>query len=101
VEPGEFTASRDKGCEIRGERDAREFALQVVGEALPIIRVVQECVDVVEDVPLGDSRVGVVVTEVLERPVRDVLAAVGAVGVVGVEGEALGATLRQEIDNVT
>jgi len=51
--------------------------------------VVQDGVDVMEDVPLGDGGVLVVGAELLERPVRDVLAAVRAVFGVGVEREAL------------
>ena len=49
----------------------------------------QDGVDVVEDVPLGDGGVVVVGAELFEGPVRDVLAAVGAVFGVGVEGENL------------
>jgi len=48
---------------------------------------VQDGVDVVEDVPLGDGGVTVVRAEVFEGGVGDVLAAVGAVGGVGVEGK--------------
>jgi len=50
---------------------------------------VQDGVDVVEDVPLGDGGVAVVGAELFERPVGDVLAAVGAVFGVGVEGKPL------------
>ena len=49
----------------------------------------QDSVDVVEDVPLGNVPVMVVRAEFVERPVGDVLAAVGAIFVVGVEGETL------------
>jgi hypothetical protein len=49
--------------------------------------VVQDGVDVVEDVPLGDGGVVVVGAELNECPVGDVLAAVGAVFGIGVEGE--------------
>jgi hypothetical protein len=49
--------------------------------------VVEKCVGVVEDVPFGDGRISVVGSELGERPVGDVLAAVGAVFVVGVEGQ--------------
>jgi hypothetical protein len=50
---------------------------------------VQDGVDVVEDVPLGDGGVVVVGAELNECPVGDVLAATGAVFGVGVEGKAL------------
>jgi hypothetical protein len=49
--------------------------------------VVQQAVDVMEDRPLVDRQVLVVVAELLHRPVGDVLAAVGAFFVVDVEGE--------------
>jgi len=39
--------------------------------------VVEDGVDVVEDVPLGDGWVGIMGLELFERPVGDVLAAVG------------------------
>jgi len=58
------------------ERNARQLALQVGGVALAILGMVQDGVDVVEDVPLGDGRVAVVGAELFECPVRDVLAAV-------------------------
>ena len=67
------------------ERDAGEFAAEVGGVALAVFGVVQDGVDVVEDVPLGDGGVVVVGAELFEGPVGDVLAAVGAVFGVGVE----------------
>ena len=74
----------------RDERNARQFAAEVGGVALAVLGVVQDGVDVVEDVPLGDGGVVVAGAELFEGPVGDVLAAVGAVFGVGVEGEALG-----------
>jgi hypothetical protein len=41
------------------EWDAGEFAAEVGGVAFAIVGVVQDGVDVVEDVPLGNGRVGV------------------------------------------
>ena len=61
------------------ERNARQFAAEVGGVALAVLGVVQDGVDVVEDVPLGDGGVVVVRAELFEGPVGDVLAAVGAV----------------------
>jgi hypothetical protein len=46
-------------CGQARKRDAREFAAQVGGVALAVFEAVQNGVDVVEDVPLGDGRVGV------------------------------------------
>jgi len=42
------------GAEIRVERDARKFALEVLRVFLTIDGVVQDAVDVVENVVLGD-----------------------------------------------
>jgi len=72
-----------------------EFPPQVGRVALAVLGVVQDGVNVVEDVPLGDGGVVVAGAELFERPVSDVLAAMGAVFGVGVEGETLGADLRQ------
>ena len=63
----------------RDEWDSGKFAAEVGGVALAVLGVVQDGVDVVEDVPLGDGGVVVVGTELFEGPVGDVLAAVGAV----------------------
>lgn len=48
------------------------------GVALAIVGVVEDGVDVMEDVPLGDGRFGVVGAKLFERPVGDVFTAVGA-----------------------
>jgi hypothetical protein len=49
----------------------------------------QDAVDVVENVPLADLLVVVVLAEMLQRPIGDVLPPVRAVFVVDVEREAL------------
>ena len=54
---------------------------------------VQECVVIVEDVPLGDGIIAVMLSEFRQRPIGDVLTSVCAVFVVGVEGETLGAAV--------
>ncbi len=79
------------GFSPRGTREgnAREFAAEVGGVAFAVLGVVQDCVDVVEDVPLGDGEVVVAGAELFEDPIGDVLAAVGSVFGIGVEGEAL------------
>ena len=59
----------------------------------------QETVVVVEDVPLGDSVVAVVVSEFRQCPIGDVLLSVGAVLVVGVEGETLRIACEMNIRN--
>jgi hypothetical protein len=62
-----------------GEGDAGEFAAEVGGVVLAVVGLVEDGIDVVEDVPLGDGGVGVVGAELFEGPVGDVLGAVGAV----------------------
>ena len=52
---------------------------------------VQDGVDVMKDVPLGDGRVTVAGAKLFQRPLSDVLASIAAIFGVGVEGEALGA----------
>ena len=87
---------RSKECRAADERDAGEFALEVGGVALAVLGVVQHGIDVVEDVPLGDAGVGVVGSELVQRPVGDVLAAVGVVFVVSIiEGESVSAITRE------
>jgi hypothetical protein len=61
---------------------------------------VQDGVDVVEDVPLGDGGVVVAGAKLFERPVGDVLAAVGAVFGAGVEGETLRVAGKVEVRKV-
>jgi hypothetical protein len=59
---------------------------------------VQDGIDIMEDVPLGDGRVAVMGPELFKRPVGDVLAAIAAVFCVGVEREALGSVQRSQCD---
>ena len=89
MQAGQFAPGVGEGGEIGREGDARQLAFEVVGELLAVRRMVQDGVDVMEDVPLGDGGIAVVRAELFEGGVGDVLAAVGAVGGVGVEGEAL------------
>jgi hypothetical protein len=58
------------------ERNARQFALQVLGVFRAVFGMVQNPVDVIEDVPLGDFLVLVMLAEMFQRPVGDVLAAI-------------------------
>ena len=76
--------------EIGREGNAGQIALEVGLIAFAVAGMVQEPVDVVEDVPLGDRVVAVVGAEAVQRPVSDVIAAIAAILVVSVEGEALG-----------
>jgi hypothetical protein len=75
--------------EIRGKGDAGELPLEVGGVFLSILRMVEESVDVVEDIPLGDTFILIMGLELLNGLVSDVFLAVGAVFVIGVEGKAL------------
>jgi hypothetical protein len=71
VQVGELLAGGGERPEVRGERDAGEALLEVVGELGPIPGVVQDGVDVVEDVPLGQLLVPVVAAELLQCPVGE------------------------------
>lgn len=51
--------------------------MQVGGVTLAIFGMMQDGVDVMEDVPLGDGRVCVADAKLFERPVGNVLAPVG------------------------
>ena len=75
-----------ESTEVFGEGDMREIAFEVRLVFFAIIRVMQESVVVVEDVPFGDGVVLVVGSELRQCPIGDVFAAVCAVFVVGVEG---------------
>ena len=72
VQVGELLAGGGERPEVRGERDAREFALQVVGVLGPVARVVEQAVDVVEDVPLRDLLVVVMMLKPEECRKRNV-----------------------------
>ena len=54
MQVGELLAGAGEGLEVRSERDEWQVALEVVGELGAIAGMVQQAVDVVEDVPLGD-----------------------------------------------
>src|SRR5687767_2025336 len=73
------STGRGRRC---GERNPRQLALEVVGIFLAIVGMVQRAIDVVEDGPLVDILVVVVLSELLQRPIGNVLAAVRAVFVV-------------------
>ncbi len=66
----------------------RQVALEVFGVALAVLRVVQQGIDVVEDVPLRDFG-AVLRLELCQRPIGDVLSPIAAIFGVGVVGEAL------------
>jgi hypothetical protein len=83
MQAGQLAPGGGEGGEIRREGNARQLALEVIGELLAVGRMVQDGVDVVEDVPLGDGRIAVVVPEFLQGGIGDILAAIGAVGGVG------------------
>ena len=73
VQPRQFLPGFRESPEILRERNARQFALQVLGVFRPVFRMVQNPVDVIEDVPLGDFLVTVLLAEMLQRPGVDVL----------------------------
>ena len=90
VEFGQARPGLGEAPEIRGQGDAGQFPAEVGGVFLPVGGMVQEGIDVMEDVPLGDGVIAVMGAEFLQGPVGEVFPAVGAVFGVGVEGEALG-----------
>lgn len=100
VEFGEVASGLGEGLVVggfRGERDAGEHLLEVGGEALAVFRAVEDAVDVVEDVFLGDL-LSVGLAEGGEDGVGDGGLAAVAVdnfgfGVVGGEVEFAGARL--------
>ncbi len=61
----------DRGWAGSDHRNAREFAAEVGNVAGAILRVMQHRIDVVEDVPLGDRLVAVVILEPHQRRERD------------------------------
>ncbi len=73
VQLGQRGARVREGAEVGGEGNARQALGEIVGEALAIVRRVQDAVDVVEDGVLGDGGIGVSDAEALEGRVRDVV----------------------------
>ena len=90
VDVAQARAGIGEGVEVGREGDAGQLAFEVGLVALAVDGVMQQAVDVVEDIPLGDGVIAVVGAEAVQRPGGDVFAAVAAVLVVGVVGEALG-----------
>ena len=78
----------------------RQIALEVRLILIAIVRMMQDAVVIVEDVPLGDGVVFVVRAELRQCPIGDVFAAICAIFVVDVKREALRTTLRQPILDV-
>jgi len=74
---------------ILHQRYPGQLALEVFLVPRPVLRRMEQAIDVVEDVPLGHVR-PVLRPELSQRPIRDVVAPEFAVKGVGVEGEALG-----------
>jgi REP element-mobilizing transposase RayT len=56
----------------RYKRNARQLEAQIGSVALAVLRMVQDGMDVMEDVPFGDGRVAVMRSELFKRPVGDV-----------------------------
>ena len=80
--------------------DARQITFQVIGITRPVFGMVQQGVNVVENIPLADRLVAVMLLELFQRPIGDVFAAVAAVFIVDVEGEALWSELRSSKFNL-
>ena len=99
VEPREFASGVGEGPKIGRVGYPRQVALEAIRVFLAVPGMVQQPVHVVEDVPLGDGIVPVLLAEGLQRPVRNVFPPIRAVFVVNIEGEALGVTSTMEINN--
>ena len=56
MEIGEFAAGLDEAGEILNLRDSRQHLLKISGEFNAVCSGVQQSVDVIEDVVLGDFR---------------------------------------------
>ena len=89
VQFSELRTSIRECPEIRRIRDMRQIALQIGGVTFAILRMMQEPIDIVEDVPLGEGIVAVMRAECRQCPVGDVFSAVRSIFVVDIEGEAL------------
>jgi len=63
MEPSELPTGDGERREIRCERNPRQLALEVRGVALAIVGMMQQRVNVMEDVFLGDGVVGVTLAE--------------------------------------
>ena len=74
---------------IRGVGNVRELAFQISGVGFAILFAVQQTVNIMENIPFANASILMMLTEVVQRPVGDILAAVLAVFSVGIEGEAL------------
>jgi len=59
--------------EARRHRDPRQVLAKIVGKTLAVVRGVQDSVDVVKDVVLGDRVVQVALAEHHESPFGDVV----------------------------
>jgi len=89
VDLGEALTGLHKGSEVRCIRDAWEFALEVGLVFIAISRVMEETINVVKDVPLGNGLVDVVLMKLSKCPVCDVLAAIFALLVLEIKRKAL------------
>src|ERR1017187_8856844 len=72
VEGGGIAAGVGEGGEIGGEGDARQFAFQIGGVTPAVLGMVEQGVEVVEDLFLGDREVGVVLAELRDGGVFEV-----------------------------
>ena len=62
--PRFYELPKIRGCPTRiRERDTRQIALQICLIPLPILRMMQDTIAIVENVPLRDARIAVMRTE--------------------------------------
>ena len=64
---GEFSSRLRKPGKVRSERDARQLFLEIRLEAFAILRRVQDAVDVIKDIGLGELDASVLLVAVRKR----------------------------------
>ena len=52
MQPGKLPAGGGEGLKVRGKRNTRQLAFQIVGELFPIAGMMQQAVDVIEKRPI-------------------------------------------------
>src|SRR5262249_4338354 len=92
VQRGELFPGLAERLEIRPERDAWQFPLQVVRILSAIPWMVEQAIHVIEDRPLVNLLVLIMIPELFQCPVRDILSAVSAIFIVDIEVKTLRTT---------
>ncbi len=67
-----FAADGDRP-KVRRDRDARKLAAEIRGVFRPVLRMVQQAVDIVEYIPFRDRFIRQLLAKFLQPPVRDIV----------------------------